>query len=87
LAQRIAAQRIRRDIERLIAASAAGHLVIEAPALALRADAKMTGLKAILQHIRRDRPWDLRVGTICETVARLAAPRASRAAQSILRAA
>jgi hypothetical protein len=87
LAQRIAVERIRRDIERLIVASAAGHLVIDAPALALRADTKLTGLKAILQHIRRDRPWNLRVGTIFETVARLAAPRANLAAQSILRAA
>jgi hypothetical protein len=87
LAERRAADRLCREIDRRVASSINGHLAIDAPALALRANSKFSGLRAVLKHIRRDRPWDLRVGTIAESVARLAAPKTSRSAQSILRAA
>ncbi len=87
LAERRAADRLCREIDRRIAFSTSGHLVIDAPALSMRSNAKLSGLKAVLQHVRGDRPWDLRVGTIATAVARLAARRTSRSAQSILRAA
>ena len=87
LAEKLAAERICSEIDRRIAASSAGHLVIDAPAIALRTNAKLNGLGTILRHIRRERPWSLRVGTIAETVARLTAPKSNRSAQSILRAA
>jgi hypothetical protein len=87
LAERLAAERICSEIDRRIAASSGGHLVIDAPAIALRTNAKLNGLGTILRHVRRERPWSLRVGTIAETVARLTAPKSSRSAQSILRAA
>jgi hypothetical protein len=84
LAERVAAQRVCREIDRRIAASTSGHLAIDAPEVALRANANLGGLRAILRHIRRER---LRVGTIADTVARFTAPKSSRSAQSILRVA
>jgi hypothetical protein len=84
----IAARRICRAIDRRIAAGIAGHLAIDAPALAARSNCKFSGLKSVLRHIeRRHREGTLQVGTIAATVARLAPARTGRAAQSILRAA
>jgi hypothetical protein len=87
LAEKLAADRLCREIDRRIASSSSGHLVINAPSLAMRANNKFSGLRTVLQHVRRDRPWNLRVGTIAEAVARLTAPKIGRSAQSILRAA
>jgi hypothetical protein len=88
LSECIAARRICRTIDRRIAAGIAGHLAIDAPALAARSNGKLSALKTVLRHIeRRQREGTLQVGTIAATVARLAPARTSRSAQSILRAA
>ncbi|HEV3417274.1 MAG TPA: hypothetical protein VG056_10685 [Pirellulales bacterium] len=84
----IAALRICRAIDRRIAAGIAGHLAIDAPALAARSNGKLSALKTVLRHIeRRQREGTLQVGTIAATVGRLAPARTGRSAQSILRAA
>jgi len=80
---------LRRAIDRGIRRSTPLHLLIDAPAFSREASRSSWGaLRSVLRHVeRRQKVGALSVLTIRETIARLAAPRAGRGAQSILRAA
>jgi hypothetical protein len=80
---------IRRAIDRCIRNKTPLHLAIDASAVAVNSGpTRLAGLPAILRHIaHRQRGAELRVLTIAQLVARLAAPVAPRAGGSILRAA
>ncbi len=89
LGEWFAAARIRRAIERRARAGAPFHLTIDVAALAIHSSAERLGGMAGLVHpmARRQRDGAPRIETIAQTVARLSAPSAPRAATSILRAA
>lgn len=89
IADWLTAFRIRRAIDRCIKSETPMHLAIDVAAIAAnRAVDRLGGLPAILRHVeRRCKAGRLRVCTIAEVVARLAAPASPRATGSILRAA
>jgi hypothetical protein len=89
IADRLTTRRIRRAIDRCIRSETPLHLAIDVAAIAVNSGPeRLGGLPAILRHVERRRSAGLlRVCTIAEVVARLAAPAAPRAAGSILRAA
>jgi hypothetical protein len=89
IADWLTAIRIRRAIDRCIRGKMPLHLVIDAAAVAANSGPdRVGGLPGVLRHIERRRNAGLlRVMTIADVVAQLAAPSAPRSAGSILRAA
>jgi len=89
IAEWLTAMEIRRAIDRCIRGETPLHLAIDASAIAASSGlVRLGGLPGILRHIeRRSSAGLLRVMTIADAVARLAAPSAPKSAGSILRAA
>jgi hypothetical protein len=89
IAEWLAAREIRQAIDRCIRADAPLHLAIDASAVAANSGPiRLGGLPGILCHIkRRQSAGTLRISTIADAVARLAAPSVPQSASSILRAA
>lgn len=84
----LGARRIGRALDRRIAAGLPTHLTIDAPALSVGSNSRLSGLTKVLRHLERRRSAGaVHVGTIAQTLVRLSARPTVRAAKSILRAA
>ncbi len=87
LAGQFAARRIYRAVDAALADRSVLHLAINASRIGAQRRTALDGFSKILKHIANRRNDGLHAGSLAEIVARLAAPKAARPAQSVLRAA